>query len=135
MVRKLSSVLAAASVPAWAAGNRKIVEMQVISMASSVPTSAHEQPHVDTTAALVAACPARGRPGAGARGLAASRRRAAPDPRSTQGRGARALAVGHSPTNEAAILGLTGEIVSPMSKGAGVLVVAEADHARVEPLP
>ena len=47
----------------------------------------------------------------------------------------RALAVGHSPTNEAAVLGLTGEIVAPMSKGSGVLVIAEGDHARVEPLP
>jgi broad specificity phosphatase PhoE len=32
--------------------------------------------------------------------------------------GGRALVVGHSPTNEAAILGLTGEIVGPTSKGA-----------------
>ncbi len=47
----------------------------------------------------------------------------------------RALAVGHSPTNEAAAFGLTGEFVSPISKGAGVLVVAEAGGARVEPLP
>lgn len=49
--------------------------------------------------------------------------------------GERALAVGHSPTNEAAIFGLTGEIVPPISKGAGALVIAEDDHARVEPLP
>ena len=48
--------------------------------------------------------------------------------------GARALAVGHSPTNEAAVLGLTGEVVEPMSKGAGVLVVVEGENARVEPL-
>jgi broad specificity phosphatase PhoE len=48
--------------------------------------------------------------------------------------GGRALAVGHSPTNEAAVLGLTGEIIAPMVKGAGVLVVAEGDEARVEPL-
>ncbi len=46
----------------------------------------------------------------------------------------RALAVGHSPTNEAAVFGLTGELVAPISKGAGVLVVAEADHTHVEPL-
>ena len=46
--------------------------------------------------------------------------------------GGRALAVGHSPTNEAAVLGLTGTIVEPMSKGAGVLVVADGDQARVE---
>jgi broad specificity phosphatase PhoE len=49
--------------------------------------------------------------------------------------GERALAVGHSPTNEAAIFGLTGEVVPPMSKGAGALVIAEDDHAQVEPLP
>jgi broad specificity phosphatase PhoE len=46
----------------------------------------------------------------------------------------RALAVGHSPTNEAAVLGLTGELVSPLSKGAGVLIVVEADGTRVEPV-
>jgi phosphohistidine phosphatase SixA len=48
--------------------------------------------------------------------------------------GQRALVVGHSPTNEAAVLGLTGEIVEPMSKGAGVLVVLEDGRTRVEPL-
>ena len=48
--------------------------------------------------------------------------------------GERALVVGHSPTNEAAILGLTGEVVEPMSKGAGVLVVLEGGRARVAPL-
>jgi broad specificity phosphatase PhoE len=48
--------------------------------------------------------------------------------------GGRALAVGHSPTNEAAVLGLTGSIIEPMDKGAGVLVVAEGDETRVEPL-
>jgi broad specificity phosphatase PhoE len=47
---------------------------------------------------------------------------------------ATALAVGHSPTNEAAVLGLTGSVVEPMGKGAGVLVVAEGDRARVDPL-
>jgi broad specificity phosphatase PhoE len=46
--------------------------------------------------------------------------------------GGRALAVGHSPTNEAAVLGLTGSIIEPMSKGAGVLLVAEDDEVRVE---
>jgi broad specificity phosphatase PhoE len=50
------------------------------------------------------------------------------------GDGERALAVGHSPTNEAAVLGLTAAIVDPMAKGAGVLVVADADKARAEPL-
>jgi broad specificity phosphatase PhoE len=49
--------------------------------------------------------------------------------------GRRALAVGHSPTNEAAVFGLTGDLVAPISKGAGVLIVAEADRARVETLP
>jgi broad specificity phosphatase PhoE len=34
----------------------------------------------------------------------------------------RALVVGHSPTNEAAVLGLTGQLVSPLGKGEGVLV-------------
>ena len=48
--------------------------------------------------------------------------------------GGRALAVGHSPTNEAAVLGLTGSIVEPMGKGAGVLIVADGDQARVEAL-
>ena len=49
--------------------------------------------------------------------------------------GERALVVGHSPTNEAAVLGLTGEIVGPISKGAGVLLVAEDDGFRIERLP
>jgi broad specificity phosphatase PhoE len=48
--------------------------------------------------------------------------------------GGRALVVGHSPTNEAAVLGLTGKVVEPMAKGAGVLVVADGEDTRVEPL-
>jgi broad specificity phosphatase PhoE len=48
--------------------------------------------------------------------------------------GGRALIVGHSPTNEAAVLGLTGIVVEPMAKGAGVLVVADGEDTRVEPL-
>ena len=48
--------------------------------------------------------------------------------------GGRALVVGHSPTNEAAILGLTGEIVAPLGKGEGVLVVAGDDGFSVEPV-
>jgi broad specificity phosphatase PhoE len=48
--------------------------------------------------------------------------------------GQRALAVGHTPTNEAAVLGLTGQLVAPLSKGAGVLVVADQGTFRVEPL-
>ena len=47
--------------------------------------------------------------------------------------GGRALVVGHSPTNEAAVLGLTGEIVAPLAKGAGVRVVAGDDGYQVEP--
>jgi hypothetical protein len=39
--------------------------------------------------------------------------------------GGRALVVGHSPTNEAAVLGLTGKVIEPMAKGAGVLVVVD----------
>lgn len=48
--------------------------------------------------------------------------------------GGSALVVGHSPTNEAAVLGLTGEIVAPLAKGAGVRVVANDDGWKVEPL-
>jgi broad specificity phosphatase PhoE len=48
--------------------------------------------------------------------------------------GGRALVVGHSPTNEAAVLGLAGEIVEPISKGAGVLVVEQDGSFRVEKL-
>ena len=40
----------------------------------------------------------------------------------------------HSPTNEAAVLGLAGEIVEPISKGGGVLVVEEDGAVRVEKL-
>jgi len=50
------------------------------------------------------------------------------------GDGDRALAVGHSPTNEAAVLGLTGELVAPLGKGAGVLVTADEGAFRVEVL-
>jgi hypothetical protein len=45
---------------------------------------------------------------------------------------AAALVVGHSPTNEAAVLGLTGEIVPPLAKGAGVLVAAGDERYQVE---
>jgi hypothetical protein len=48
--------------------------------------------------------------------------------------GQRALAVGHSPTNEAAVLGLTGELVAPLGKGAGVLVTEDGGRYRVEVL-
>ena len=46
----------------------------------------------------------------------------------------RAIAVGHSPTNEAAVLGLTGRIVAPLSKGCGVLVAVGDEGFLVEPL-
>jgi hypothetical protein len=42
--------------------------------------------------------------------------------------GGRALVVGHSPTNEAAVLGLTGTVLTPLGKGEGVTVV-ERDGA------
>jgi broad specificity phosphatase PhoE len=48
--------------------------------------------------------------------------------------GGRALVVGHSPSNEAAVLGLVGEVVEPISKGDGVLVVEEDGAVRVEKL-
>ncbi|MBA2553439.1 MAG: histidine phosphatase family protein [Geodermatophilaceae bacterium] len=48
--------------------------------------------------------------------------------------GGRALVVGHSPTNEAAVLGLVGEFVEPMDKGAGVLVIHDAGRFRVQPV-
>ena len=47
----------------------------------------------------------------------------------------RALAVGHSPTNEAAVFALTGHDVAPLAKGDGVLVVEEpSGRYRVEEL-
>jgi broad specificity phosphatase PhoE len=48
--------------------------------------------------------------------------------------GGRALVAGHSPTNEAAVLGLTGAMVEPLAKGAGVRVFADDESFRVEPL-
>jgi phosphohistidine phosphatase SixA len=45
--------------------------------------------------------------------------------------GGRVLVVGHSPTNEAAVLGLTGELVPPLAKGAGVLVNESGGTYRV----
>jgi broad specificity phosphatase PhoE len=49
--------------------------------------------------------------------------------------GGRALIVGHSPMHEAAVYGLTGEVVDPIKKGAGVLVVYDDEKSyRVEPL-
>jgi broad specificity phosphatase PhoE len=48
--------------------------------------------------------------------------------------GSRALVVGHSATNEAAVLGLVGDIVELISKGEGVPVVEEDGAVRVEKL-
>ena len=45
--------------------------------------------------------------------------------------GERALAVAHSPTSEAAVFGLTGEIIEPLGKGEGVLVVEDNGDYRV----
>jgi broad specificity phosphatase PhoE len=48
--------------------------------------------------------------------------------------GGRGLAVGHSPTNEAAVLGLTGTLVGPLGKGAGVLITEDGGRYSVQPL-
>jgi phosphohistidine phosphatase SixA len=48
--------------------------------------------------------------------------------------GGRALVVGHSPTIEAAVLGLAGRVVPPLGKGNGVLLIEDAGDYRVEPL-
>src|SRR6266536_2314430 len=48
--------------------------------------------------------------------------------------GGRALVVGHSPTSEAAVLGLAGHLVPPLGKGKGVLVIDDGGDYRVEPL-
>lgn len=39
--------------------------------------------------------------------------------------GERALAIGHSPTSEAAVFGLTGEAIEPLGKGEGVVITSE----------
>jgi len=45
-----------------------------------------------------------------------------------------ALVCGHSPTNEAAVFGLTGEIIGALDKGAGVRITQEDSGSyRVEP--
>jgi phosphohistidine phosphatase SixA len=46
----------------------------------------------------------------------------------------RALVIGHSPTNEAAVAGLTGQTVGPLGKGAGVLLVEDGGTFSVRPL-
>jgi len=48
--------------------------------------------------------------------------------------GGRALVVGHSPTNEAAVLGLAGLVVPPLGKGKGVLLIEDGGTYRVEPV-
>lgn len=48
--------------------------------------------------------------------------------------GGRALVVGHSPTNEAAVYGLVGRLLAPMGKGAGVLIVEDGGQYEVQAL-
>jgi phosphohistidine phosphatase SixA len=48
--------------------------------------------------------------------------------------GGRALVVGHSPTNEAAVLGVAGVVVGPLGKGEGVLLIEDGGDYRVDPL-
>jgi broad specificity phosphatase PhoE len=45
--------------------------------------------------------------------------------------GGRALVVGHSPTNEAAIYGLTGHIVGPLGKGEAIVVTENGGSVTV----
>ena len=45
--------------------------------------------------------------------------------------GERALLVGHSPTSEAAVLGLTGQTIDPLGKGEAVVVTAEGEDCSV----
>jgi phosphohistidine phosphatase SixA len=46
----------------------------------------------------------------------------------------RALIVGHSPTNEAAAYGLTGQTVAPLGKGEGVVIVGDGGRYDVHQL-
>ena len=48
--------------------------------------------------------------------------------------GRRALIVGHSPMHEAAVYGLTGQVIAPVSKGSGVRIVQDGRDFRIEPL-
>jgi hypothetical protein len=41
--------------------------------------------------------------------------------------------VGHSPTNEAGVFALTGQVVEPLAKGAGLLVVSDGSGYWAEP--
>jgi hypothetical protein len=45
--------------------------------------------------------------------------------------GGRGIVVGHSPTNEAAVLGLAGEVINPLGKGEGVLIIEDGDRYHV----
>jgi hypothetical protein len=45
--------------------------------------------------------------------------------------GGRALVVGHSPTNEAAVLGLAAEVIGPLGKGEGVLLIEDGGRFNV----
>lgn len=47
--------------------------------------------------------------------------------------GEAAIVVGHSPTNEAAVLGLTGQVIAPLAKGKGVRIVSDAGRFSVTP--
>jgi hypothetical protein len=55
-------------------------------------------------------------------------------PRAITPRGS-ALIVGHSPTTEAAVFGLTGVVVEPVGKGGGIRVVEEEGRYKLEALP
>lgn len=46
--------------------------------------------------------------------------------------GERALAIGHSPTLEAAVLGITGEVIDPLAKGEGFVLFADSETFGVE---
>lgn len=48
--------------------------------------------------------------------------------------GGRALVVGHSPTNEAAVYGLVGHTIAAQGKGEGVLLVEDGEQLAVRPL-
>jgi hypothetical protein len=48
--------------------------------------------------------------------------------------GGRALVVGHSPTNEAAVLGLAAEVIDPLGKGEGVLVIEDGGRFNARPI-
>jgi hypothetical protein len=47
--------------------------------------------------------------------------------------GGRALVVGHSPTNEAAVYGLTGHMIDPLDKGEGIVLTENGGTVTVVP--